>query len=127
MTSGAFGYDVNPRTQDGDIDLRAQKTGLMRLNDALEAARLLSGNLSHGRLTYRKVQVKDASAGRIVAEFAHGDRLHDHRGPRDEATPAYGAMRESGFPVTAPGEIDAEVAADVHRLGFHRNLRGTDR
>jgi len=93
----------------------------MRPDDAMEAARLLSGNLRHGRLTYQKVQVKDAGTGRIVAEFAHGDRLlADHRSPRDAAMAAYEAMRDAGFPVVPPGEIHAEV----HRLGFHRAGEG---
>lgn len=76
---GAFGYNVNPVMRDGHIDTRAQKLGVGRWEDAMEAARLLSGQLKRGSLRYAKVQVHDADSGRLMAEFAHGDRLHDHR------------------------------------------------
>lgn len=115
MITGAYGYDVRPVKQDGDIDSRAQKDGFMRLDDAMEAARLLSGHRRRDRLVYQKVQVKDADTGWVVAEFIHGDRLvKDHRSPRDEA------MRDAGFPIIAGRQIAAEVAADVHRLGLDR-------
>jgi hypothetical protein len=42
------------------------------------------------------------------------------RHPRADAEAACEAMREAGFPVVPPGQIDAEVAADVHRLGLDR-------
>jgi hypothetical protein len=117
--TGMPGYDVNPVMHDGHVDQPAQKAGIA-LDDAMEAARLLSGSLEGGSLKYAKVRVCDTGTSRIVAEFIHGDRLvADYRAPHAEAQAGRG-MKDAGFPVIPPGEIAAEVTADVHRLGLDR-------
>lgn len=65
-----------------------------------------------------------AAADRIVMEFRALDVHLSCGGPMPGAwLPAgavHGAMKDASFPVVPPGQIDAEVAADVHRLGLDR-------
>jgi hypothetical protein len=46
-----------------------------------------------------------------------GEAIFEWHGPEAEGPAVREAMKDAGFPVIPPGEIAAEVAADVHRLG----------
>ncbi len=69
-----------------------------------------------GRLR-RSAAVQDAMDHLDEMTGASAPAAQD-RDPRTEAEAASSVMRDAGFPVVPPGEIAAEVAEDVHRLGL---------